>query len=88
MTRTELTADAVKAKTHDLELYECSVVEVEEAGKRRPRWELSRVSRGESGKVKGTLRLWLRCPLTAPPFISWREEIDLWCARRWRFVPV
>jgi hypothetical protein len=53
VTRTELTADAVKAKTHDLELYECTVAKIEEAGKQRPSCDLTRVSRGESGDDEG-----------------------------------
>ncbi len=56
VTRTELTANSVKAKTHELELYECAVVEVEEeAGKRRPKCDLTRVSRGESGDDEGNV---------------------------------
>ena len=53
MTRAELTADAVKAKTQGPELYECEVVDVEVAGERVPRCDLKRVSRGESGGEGG-----------------------------------
>ncbi len=46
VTKTELTAGAVKAKTSGLELYECEVVEVE-GGK--PKCRLKRVSQGVAG---------------------------------------
>ena len=49
VTKTELTAGAVKAKTSQLELYECQVVEVEEGGGREPKCRLTRVSQGVAG---------------------------------------
>jgi hypothetical protein len=49
VTKTELTAGAVKAKTTGLELYECEVVEVEEGGAHKPKCSLTRVSQGISG---------------------------------------
>ena len=51
VTKTELTADAVKAKTQGLELYECEVLEGGEG--RGPECVLSRISGGESGSVEG-----------------------------------
>ncbi len=49
VTKTELTAGAVNAKTSGLELYECEIVEVEEGAERKPQCRLTRVSQGVSG---------------------------------------
>ncbi len=54
VTKTELTKDAVKAKTQGLELYECEVLEGGEG--RGPECVLSRISGGESGGVEGEVQ--------------------------------
>ena len=50
VTKTELTKDAVEAKTTGLELYECEVLE---GGGGKPKCRLTRVSNGGSGKDEG-----------------------------------
>jgi hypothetical protein len=54
VTKTELTADAVKAKTQGPELYECEVLEGSK--ERGPECALSRISGGESGTLEGEVQ--------------------------------
>ena len=78
VTKTELTAGAVKAKTSQPELYECEVVEVEEGGGHEPEVQADARLAGDRREAEGDVASWPRSPPMVRPCISTpRAQIDL-----------